>query len=82
VRLYQATKARNDLGKTMPVDQCYRRYASECIRLAQRMSDAHDRTILDRMASAWILLAERYHADSRDSANETVSSPAAKQPQQ
>jgi hypothetical protein len=81
VRLHAATKvARSD--EVMSVDQCYRRYASECITLAQRTSDAHDRAILDRMAAAWIQLAEKAGIGAGDPEQTAPSPPEAKQPQQ
>jgi hypothetical protein len=42
----------------------YRRHASECVRLAQRMQDSKDKALLLSMAESWRRLAEQ--AETRD----------------
>jgi hypothetical protein len=37
----------------------YRRYAAECLRLAENFTDAEDRMRLIDMAMAWLLLAQQ-----------------------
>jgi hypothetical protein len=37
----------------------YRQHAADCLRLAQSVSTAGDRTVLVEMAAAWLRLAER-----------------------
>jgi len=37
----------------------YRRYAAECIRVAQQASNTDDKTLLLEMAQRWRELAER-----------------------
>lgn len=40
----------------------YRRYAAECVALAQRMSDPADKAHMLQMAQAWRELAEKHEA--------------------
>ena len=50
----------------------YRRYAAECVALAQRMSDPAEKAVLLQMAQAWHELAEKQEARA---ANERKESP-------
>jgi hypothetical protein len=43
----------------MPSADDFRRYAAECVTLAQRMSDPADKTHMLQMAQAWCELAEK-----------------------
>ncbi len=44
----------------MPFDRCeaYRQYAAQCVELARKMDNPHDRTILLQMAGLWSRLAQ------------------------
>ena len=44
----------------------YRRYAAECIRLAQQLRDPAETALLLRMASVWHRLAERVENEADD----------------
>ena len=43
----------------MPSPDDFRRYAAECLALAQRMSDSADKAHMLQMAQAWRDLAEK-----------------------
>jgi hypothetical protein len=43
----------------------YRRYAAECIRVAQQATDPTDKLVLLQMAETWRRLAERADASNR-----------------
>jgi hypothetical protein len=42
----------------------YRRFAGECLQMAQRAEDKQNRAIFLQMAQAWFALAEREEAGS------------------
>lgn len=43
---------------TMQEAKTYRRYAADCIRMAEKLSDAKDKKILMEIAKAWELRAQ------------------------
>jgi hypothetical protein len=47
--------------------QKYRQLASDCIRLAQIVSEAAEKDVLLKMAEAWLTLARRYEEGKRGS---------------
>jgi hypothetical protein len=47
----------------------YRRYAAECIRVAQQATNSHDKTLLLEMAQRWRDLAERVERQAGRSGN-------------
>jgi len=49
----------------------FRRYAAECVTLAQRMSDTADKTHMLQMAQAWHELAEKQEAKAAADRKET-----------
>ncbi len=52
----------------------YRRYAAECVALAQRMSDPAEKTALLQMAQAWHELAEMREARAAKERKESPGS--------
>jgi hypothetical protein len=44
----------------------YRRYAAECLRLANASEDAREKAMLLQMAEQWHRLAERAEKDDRE----------------
>lgn len=44
----------------------YRRYAAECIRLAQHLQDPAEKALLLRMARVWRRVAERAETQAAD----------------
>jgi hypothetical protein len=48
----------------MASDNDYRRYAEECVALAQQMSDPADKAHMLQMAQAWRDLAEKQEANA------------------
>jgi hypothetical protein len=45
----------------------YRRYAAECLRVAQHSNDPHDKSLLLEMAQRWRELADRVERQNGDS---------------
>jgi len=43
----------------MPTAEQYRRYAAECVRLAQKNKDREEKDMLLQMAQGWRVLAQR-----------------------
>jgi hypothetical protein len=56
----------NVSGEGMAKGNEYRRYASECVRLAQHTTGAAEKALLLQMAETWRRLAERADARKRD----------------
>ena len=48
----------------MPRAAKYRRYAADCLRLAETFRSSVDRTLLIEMAAMWLRLAERAEAEA------------------
>ena len=48
----------------MPLANQYRRYAAECVRVAQQTANEKDKLLLLRMAETWTRLA--HQAEARD----------------
>ena len=51
---------------SMNKSQQYRRFAQECLELAQSIEDQQSRFMLLEMARVWFRLAEEYDIKSRD----------------
>jgi hypothetical protein len=50
----------------MPVDSNeFRRYAEECLRLAEQAQSVDDKAVLLTMAEAWVRLADQGHQVNR-----------------
>jgi Holliday junction resolvasome RuvABC endonuclease subunit len=55
-------------GVSMTAADTYRRYAAECVSMAQRRKNASDKAQLLQMATMWLKLAEI--AEKKDIADE------------
>ena len=49
----------------------FRRYAAECVALAQQMTDTADRAHMLQMAQAWRELADKLESKAADERNES-----------
>jgi hypothetical protein len=59
----------------MPSADDFRRYAAECVSLAQRMSDPADRAHMLQMAQAWRDLADKLESKAKETATSRGTSP-------
>jgi uncharacterized UPF0160 family protein len=62
--IYCVTVLKRGLGKTMTRAEEYRLYAAECLRVAQQIQNAYDKTMLLDMAQKWQALAAKAESEN------------------